>query len=226
MVREPQPARRAADADNVNVVVLAGPARAQRPGAPTSTLPGLGQFTTAKLLQLDGNRFNEIRDLGEISMGRPDALANFIEEAAGRFPADKYALTLFDHGAGAQGGYYDTGPPGAVALSVPDIRAGMQAGMARAGIDRFDLLFHAACLMSNYETASALAPLAETMAGSEELMIQYPVSPEGFAPLARERLRRGGRRGVHRGLRPPARRDRHPGRPDLPRPGGDVRRRR
>ena len=172
------------DADNVNVVVLLDLPERSDPGAPSGTLPGLDQFTTAKLLQLDGNRFNEIRDLGEISMGRPDALANFIEEAAGRFPADKYALTLFDHGAGAQGGYYDTGPPGAVALSVPDIRAGMQAGMARAGIDRFDLLFHAACLMSNYETASALAPLAEEMAGSEELMIQYPVSPEGLAPLA------------------------------------------
>jgi hypothetical protein len=172
------------DADNVNVVVLVDLPERSDAGAPTSTLPGMGQFTTAKLLQLDGNRYNEIRDLGEISMGRPDALANFIEEAAGRFPADKYALTLFDHGAGAQGGYYDTGPPGPVALSVPDIRAGMSAGLARAGIDRFDLLFHAACLMSNYETASALAPLAETMAGSEELMIQYPVSPEGFAPLA------------------------------------------
>jgi hypothetical protein len=172
------------DADNVNVVVLLDLPERTDPGAPSGTLPGLGQFTTAKLLQLDGNRFNEIRDLGEISMGRPDALASFIEEAAGRFPADKYALTLFDHGSGAAGGYYDTGPPGAVAMSVPDIRAGMQAGMARAGIDRFDLLFHAACLMSNYETASALAPLAEEMAGSEELMIQYPVSPEGFAPLA------------------------------------------
>lgn len=172
------------DADNVNVVVLLDLPELNDPGAPTGTLPGLDRFTTAKLLQLDGNRYNEIRDLGEISMGRPDALANFIEEAAGRFPADKYALTLFDHGAGAQGGYVDTGPPGTAIMSVPDIRAGMQAGMARAKIKRFDLLFHAACLMSNYETASALAPLAESMAGSEELMIQYPVSPEGLAPLA------------------------------------------
>jgi len=172
------------DADNVNVIVLLDLPERTDPGAPSSTLPGLDQFTTAKLLVLDGNRFNEVRDLGEVSMGRPDTLAGFIEEAADLFPADKYGLTLFDHGAGAQGGYLDTGPPGTAILSVPDIRAGMAAGMAGAGIDRFDMLFHAACLMSNYETASALAPLAETMAGSEELMIQYPVSPEGFAPLA------------------------------------------
>ena len=107
-------------------------------------------------------------------MGRPDALAAFIEEAADRFPAEKYGLTLFDHGGGNTGGYVDTGPPGTTAMTIPDIRAGMAAGMARAGIDRFDLLYHAACLMSSYETASALAPLAETMAGSEELMIQSP----------------------------------------------------
>jgi Clostripain family len=175
------------DADNVNVVVMLDLPERSDPGAPTSTLPGLDQFTTAKLLQLDGNRFNEIRDLGEVAMGRPDALASFIEEAADRFPAQKYALSLFDHGGGNTGGYLDTGPPGTTVMTIPDIRAGMAAGMARAGIDRFDLLFHAACLMSSYETASALAPLAETMAGSEELMIQYPLSPEGFAPLAQNR---------------------------------------
>jgi hypothetical protein len=172
------------DADNVNVVVMLDLPERDDPGAPSSTLPGLDQFTTAKLLVLDDNRFNEVRDLGEVSMGRPDALAAFIEEAADRFPAEKYGLTLFDHGGGNTGGYLDTGPPGTTMMTIPDIRAGMAAGMARAGIDRFDLLYHAACLMSSYETASALAPLAETMAGSEELMIQYPLSPQGFPVLA------------------------------------------
>ncbi len=172
------------DADNVNVVVLVDLPERTDPGAPVSTLPGLDQFTTAKLLVLDDNRFNEVRDLGEISMGRPDTLASFIEEAADRFPADKYALTLFDHGGGNTGGYVDTGPPNTTAMTIPDIRAGMAAGLARAGLKSFDLLYHAACLMSSYETASALAPLAKTMAGSEELMIQYPLSAQGFPVLA------------------------------------------
>ena len=167
------------DAD-VNVVVLLDLPDPSSGHAPTSTLPGLGEFTTAKLLVLGGNRFNEIRDLGEVSMGRPDVLASFIEEAAGRFPAEHYALTLFDHGGGNTGGYIDIGPPGTSDLVVPEIRAGMAAGMARAGIDRFDLLFHAACLMSNYETVSALAPLAETMTASEELMYKWPVATQGI----------------------------------------------
>ena len=172
------------DADNVNVIVMLDLPERNDPGAPDSTLPGLDQFTTAKLLVLDDNKFNEVRDLGEVSMGRPDALAAFIEEAADRFPADKYGLTLFDHGGGNTGGYLDTGPPGHHHHDHPRHPRGMAAGMARAGIDRFDLLYHAACLMSSYETASALAPLAETMAGSEELMIQYPLSPQGFPVLA------------------------------------------
>lgn len=171
------------DADNVNVVVMLDLPERNDSDFPTSTLPGVGEFTTTKLLVLDGNRFNEIRDYGEVAMGRPDVLAAFIEETAGRFPAAKYGLSLFDHGGGSFGGYIDEGPPGTTGMSIPDIRAGMAAGMARAGIKSFDLLFHAACLMSNYETASALAPLAKTMVGSEENMIKWPLSVQGFPPL-------------------------------------------
>ena len=171
------------DAANVNVVVMLDLPERNDSDFPTSTLPGVGPFSTTKLLVLDDHRFNEVRDYGEVAMGRPDVLAAFIEEAAGRYPAAKYGLSLFDHGGGSFGGYIDEGPPSTTGLTVPDIRAGMAAGMARAGIKQFDVLFHAACLMSNYETASALAPLAKVMAGSEENMIKWPLSVQGFPPL-------------------------------------------
>ena len=81
------------DADDVNVVVLLDLPGAHRPGCPDGhAARGSDQFSTAKLLLLDGGRFNEIRDLGEISMGRPDVLASFIEEAADRFPAEQVRL--------------------------------------------------------------------------------------------------------------------------------------
>ena len=171
------------DADNVNVVVMLDLPERDDPDYPRTTLPGVAAFTTTKLLVLDGNRFNEVRDYGEVAMGRPDVLAAFIEEAAGRYPADKYGLSLFDHGGGSFGGYIDEGPPSTTGMTIPDIRAGTAAGMARAGIKTFDVLFHAACLMSNYETVSALAPLAKTMVGSEENMIKWPLSVQGFPPL-------------------------------------------
>ena len=172
------------DADNVNIVALVDLPERTDSGAPQSEIRGVGQFTTAKLLQLEGGRWNEVRDLGEVSMGRPQTLSGFIAEAADRFPARKYGLTLFDHGGAYTGGYVDIGPPGTDDLPVAEIRAGMAAGMQAAGIPRFELLYHAACLMSSYETASALAPLATTMAGSEELMFSTPILPDGYVRMA------------------------------------------
>ena len=83
----------------------------------------------------------------------------------GCFPAEKYGLTLFDHGAGNDRRLLSTPARPAPTLTVPEMRDGMAAGMARAGIDRFELIYHAACLMSNYETASALAPLSRDHGG-------------------------------------------------------------
>jgi len=154
---------------NVNIVALVDLPELDDPGYPRATLPGVAPFTTAKLLVLGDNKWNEVRDLGEVSMGRPDVLSGFIEEAAGRFPADKYGLVLSDHGSGVAGGYYDTGPPGEAHLSIAAMRDGILTGLQAAGLDRFDVIDHDACLMSNYETASALAPLAKAMSGSEEV---------------------------------------------------------
>ncbi len=168
---------------NVNVVVLLDLPESTDTDAPTSTVPGLGPFSTAKLLVLEGGQYVEVRDLGEVSMGRPDVLATFVEEAADRFPAEKYGFTFFDHGGGNTGGYVDTGPPGTLDLSVPEMREGLLMGMQAAGIDRFDVINQAACLMANYESASALAPLAKWMAASEEVMIGYPLSPSSFPPM-------------------------------------------
>jgi hypothetical protein len=154
---------------NVNVVALVDLPEKNDPGYPRATLPGVAPFTTAKLLVLGDNKWNQVRDLGEVSMGRPDVLAGFIQEAAGRFPADKYGLVLSDHGSGVAGGYYDTGPPGQAHLSIAAMRQGILTGLQAAGIDRFDVIDHDACLMSNYETASALAPFAKAMSGSEEV---------------------------------------------------------
>ena len=157
------------DADNVNVVVLLDLPERNDPDYPRTALPGVAPFTTAKLLVLGDNRWNEVRDLGEVSMGRPDVLSSFIKEAAGRYPADKYGLVLSDHGSGVGGGYFDTGPPGSAHLSIAGMREGILSGMQAAGIDRFELIDHDACLMSNYEAASALAPLARAISGSEEV---------------------------------------------------------
>jgi hypothetical protein len=174
------------DADNVKVVALVDMPEQNEPGYPSQPLPGLPQFSTTKLIVLDDGRWNEIRDLGEAAMDRPDTLASFIDEAVDRFPAEKYAITLMDHGGGRYGGYWDIDQPGYNNLTIPDMRDGLLAGIQESGIGQFEVLFHAACLMSNYETASALAPTARYMAGSEELMFANPLVASGLLPLAED----------------------------------------
>ena len=171
------------DEADVNIVVLLDLPEPTDTDAPTSTVPGVGAFSTAKLLVLEDGRYNEVRDLGEVSMGRPDVLAAFVDEAADRYPAEHYGFTFFDHGGGNTGGYVDTGPPGTQELSVPEMREGLINGMQKAGIDRFDVIDQAACLMANYETVSALAPLGKWLAGSEELMIAHPLAPASFPAM-------------------------------------------
>jgi hypothetical protein len=154
---------------DVNVVAMVDLPERNDPGYPQATLPGIAPFSTTKLVVLDNGRWNEVDDLGEVSMGRPDTLARFIEWAGDNYEADKYGLVLSDHGGAWSGGYVDTGPPSTTQLTIADMRAGIITGMQRGGIDKFELINHDSCLMSSYEAASALGPLTEVLVASEEV---------------------------------------------------------
>jgi cysteine peptidase C11 family protein len=171
------------DEPGVNVVVLVDLPALGSKDAPTQALAGQQPFSTAKLLALHNHQYTQVKDLGELSMGDPATLSSFVAEAAAEFPATHYGFTFFDHGGGNTGGYVDTGPPTTQELSVPQMRAGLIEGMQQAGIARFDVIDQAACLMANYETLSALAPLGKWLGGSEEEMIQYPLAPASFTPM-------------------------------------------
>ncbi len=171
---------------NVNVVALVDLPEQSESDYPSATLPGIAPFTTAKLLVLDQNKWNEVRDLGEVSMGRPDVLAGFIEEAADEFPATKYGLVLSDHGSGFGGGYFDATEPKSH-LSIAGMRDGILTGMQSAGIDKFELIGHDACLMANYEASSALGPLTEYLSASEEVTFgAATLSNEAFQSLGQD----------------------------------------
>ena len=64
------------------------------------------------------------------------------------------------------------------------MRAGILTGMQRGGIDKFDFIDHDSCLMSGYEAASALAPLADVLVGSEEVTFgDHTLDLDAFASL-------------------------------------------
>src|SRR5262249_45293853 len=58
----------------------------------------LGDWQGTKRLHVGSGRLEEVSDIGEANMGDPATLADFIEWGIAQYPADRYALVLWDHG--------------------------------------------------------------------------------------------------------------------------------
>jgi len=127
---------------------------------------GIGDWDTAKILTVSPAGFAEETDLGELNLGDPAVLTDFVTRGIGGHPADHYALILWDHGSIAGVGSDQSHGDG---LSLPEIAAGIRDGLAAAGVDRLDIIGFDACLMAAYEVAAAVAPVADYMIASEEV---------------------------------------------------------
>jgi hypothetical protein len=129
---------------------------------------GIDDWQGAKLIQVNEGSAEVLADLGNVNTGDPQVLADFITSGVMNYPASRYALIISDHGAswpgvgGDESSGYDT-------LSLAEIEAGIQNGLAGAGLDKLDLLGFDACLMATFEVASELAPYADRLLASQEL---------------------------------------------------------
>ena len=101
------------------------------------------------------------------SMGEADALRDFIRWGVENYPARKYMLVLWDHGNGSLG------------LIIDDLFGGdtlylheLDEALAAANV-HFEAVLLDACMMSSLETAQILAPYADWMIASEELVSGY-----------------------------------------------------
>lgn len=111
--------------------------------------------------------FQKIRTFNNQSIGYPSTLTEFINYGVKEFPADKYGLILWNHGAGSVFGFgYDEQHPDDTSLSLVEIQQGLQA----ASITRkFTFIGFDACLMATLETALAISPYADYLVASQEL---------------------------------------------------------
>ncbi|SFL33017.1 clostripain-related cysteine peptidase [Geodermatophilus ruber] len=134
----------------------------------TDPLLGLDDWVGAKYLSLGQGEVTELADLGEVDTGDPAALSDFIAQGIADHPAENYALVISDHGASWPGVGGDESA-GHSTLTLDELRSGIGEGLAEAGVEKLDLLGFDACLMATYETASAMAPLADRMIASQEL---------------------------------------------------------
>ena len=128
-----------------------------------------GSWVGARVLDLGTPGTAElVEDLGQVDSADPEVLATFIADGIEAHRAGHYALVISDHGASWPGIGPDEGSDYDV-LDLAEITDAISTGLERAGVDKLDLLGFDACLMANFEVASAVAPLADRLVASQEL---------------------------------------------------------
>ena len=113
-----------------------------------------------------------LADLGEVNMGSPDVLADFLTWGIDTFPANQYALVVWDHGAGWNGIAFDSDDGvqnEADHLSLSELEYGLAKALERTGVDKLDVIGFDACLMGQLDVFQAIQPYADFAVGSEEL---------------------------------------------------------
>ncbi|MEC8447158.1 MAG: clostripain-related cysteine peptidase [Candidatus Thermoplasmatota archaeon] len=117
-----------------------------------------------------------IEDIGEINTGDPDELVKFVQWAQTNYPAEHYALNIWNHGSGATGVAYEQSCPDycwyygneADKLELSEIDSALKE-ITNNGENKLDIVGFDACLMSTIEVVEAVAPYSDIMIGSEIL---------------------------------------------------------
>jgi len=111
-----------------------------------------------------------LQNLGEVNMGDPGVLSDFIRFCAQHFPAEKYLLVIWNHGSGFKGitrdiSFDDTSGD---ALTIPQVAEALTAGYHYLG-KKIDLLGMDACLMAMVEVVYQIEGYAQIFVSSQEL---------------------------------------------------------
>ena len=156
---------RVPNSENVDIVVLFDRSEIYS----EDPVLNIEDFADTKLLQVKNGSLHLLEDqLGERNLGDSSTLAEFVSYGFSKFPAERTALILWDHGAGWPGMGPDEGNDFDI-LNLQEISNGIERGLEDTGIDRLDLIGFDACLMGAFEVAVVMAEHAEVMVASQEL---------------------------------------------------------
>lgn len=142
--------------DQVNVVIETG-------GALKWQNDMVSADTNQRFLVQDGELVLLDQALGLKDMADPNTLSDFISYSAKRFPADRYALILWDHGGGALDGFAVDENFDRIPMKIYELSKALDDG----GVF-FDFIGFDACLMSTIEVGLVLDDYADYMIASEE----------------------------------------------------------
>ena len=115
-----------------------------------------------------------LEDLGKTNMGNPDTLVNFVEWGMKNYPANKYAVILWNHG----GGWRNVGDAGSIRGIIYDDSANDHLTEAEVGeafqriytynnSKKLELIGFDACLMGSVEVCDDLKNFGKYYVGSE-----------------------------------------------------------
>ena len=117
------------------------------------------------IYEIGAGKSRKVWNADRMSMGNRETLTQLLRFGADRYPAEKYALILWDHGGGPMEGVCWDELFSMDNLSLHDLTEGLRLAdypekLSWIGFD--------ACLMCTAEVAKAVAPYAEYMIGSQE----------------------------------------------------------
>ena len=101
--------------------------------------------------------------LGEVNMGDPQTLVDFGNWAIQNFPANHYALVLWDHGGQWTGLCNDDSPVDKLDMS--ELSTALDTIVTDNSMWPIDIVWFDACLMAGVEVADQISPIATTWLG-------------------------------------------------------------
>jgi hypothetical protein len=152
--------------DDVNVVVQVDRARGFAGGADDWIGARRYYITKSK-----GTGINSelVENLGDTNMGAAGTLAEFGKWAMTTYPAERYALILWDHGGSWVGFAHDSGS-GNDSMTMDELDSALADITRSTGVDKLDIIGFDACLMGGYEVYKTLEPYAHYALASETLI--------------------------------------------------------
>lgn len=119
-----------------------------------------GGFSTNEtaVYEISGRRPKKLYADGLLNMGQTDSLKLLLDYGYGNFPAEKYALVLWDHGGGPMRGVCWDSLYSADNLSMNELRLALQNSPAFE--QPLEWIGFDACLMASVETAKLVSPFS------------------------------------------------------------------
>jgi hypothetical protein len=143
-----------------------------------------GGGTTRYVVQPNGNYTQGTNrwDMGELNMGHPDTLEDFVKWSMDQYPADHYYLAVDDHGDGAYGISTD-GSSNNDQLTPPDLYSALKSA-THNGSRKIDIFDFEACLMGLAENAYDLREWVDYVVFFQQISWGIDTYPVYFGDLA------------------------------------------